>query len=326
MSSLHLLARTATTSAVALAVLGAGVATAGAAVAQTGPPDDRGSAVELEVDLSGPGDGEPGTRATFTVALRNLGSTGAPQVRVTPVVPSGVEVVGARGVDGWTCVMGGDLSCELQGALPPGATAPALPFDVAFADDARGRKELHVDAYQGEGTGATRIDRGTAVVLLTGPAPQPTSSPTAQPTSSPTAQPTAAPTQQPTAAPTTAAPVPVSTTAAPAPVRTTTSTARAVPVSAVTTEDPAVEDAPAETAGTPDETPDALPFADDDAEEPAETDGTDESGETETVALQTRRVADDGVDGWLVALFCTTFVAFGISVVAAVAKGRRAQA
>lgn len=295
MTTPRLLGRAATA---ALAVL-ALTAVPGTALAAEG-----GGPVELEIGLSGPSEGVPGGTGAFTVSLTNAGQTAAPKVRVTMELPAGVSVASVGAAADWTCVLG-ELSCELQGGLPPGAAAPSLPVELAYAEDARGRQELFADAYQGEDSGAMRIDRAAATVVLTAPAPPPAPAPS--PT---TAAPQPAPPTQPTVQP-----------AAPAPVRTAARPAAHAPAPAV--EEDVVEDEVVEVepvAATSEETavPESLPFVDETPSPSAEPEE-----QTEDVALSARTAADDGVDGWLVALFSAAFLVFGYCVIAAIAKSRR---
>ena len=296
MTTARLLARTATAGALAVLALGA---LPSAASAQDAEPIG-----DLSIALTGPSSGTPGGTGSFVVQLSNVGQSAATRVRVDLELPAGLSVASIGAADEWTCVLG-EMSCELQGGLPPGDSAPPLPVEIAYAQDARDSKDVLAHAYQGEGSTAVRVDRAVATVVLTAPAAPPAEPPTAVPAAQPPA---------PASAPTTAArPAPVRAAA-----RTVTTTTRSTPAPAAAPEaEPVAEAETVAAAAEQAAVPESLPFVEDTASPaPAE--------QTRDVALAARPVADDGVDGWLVGVFCAAFLAFSYCVVAAIAKSRRA--
>ncbi len=92
---------------------------------------------DLTIDKSHDGDLLRGRRATYVLAVSNVGAQQTSgEITVTDALPSGLSFVSAFG-NGWTCDhSGGTVACTTPGPLAAGADAEPINLRVDVAEDA----------------------------------------------------------------------------------------------------------------------------------------------------------------------------------------------
>jgi uncharacterized repeat protein (TIGR01451 family) len=78
-----------------------------------------------------------GAQGSFTLAVTNIGdsATNGTSVTVTDSLPAGLAASAASG-SGWSCSLGGTVSCSRSDGLPPGSAYPTISLSVNVAADA----------------------------------------------------------------------------------------------------------------------------------------------------------------------------------------------
>ncbi len=93
--------------------------------------------VDVQIRKAGPATALTGELLSYSLAVSNLGTSAASQVRVIDSLPPELQFVAVRGV-GWNCSSGTPIDCALSGTLAGGANAAPIEIDARLVSTSAG--------------------------------------------------------------------------------------------------------------------------------------------------------------------------------------------
>ena len=123
--------------------------------------------VDVQIRKSGPATALSGDVLTYSIAVNNLGTSPATQVRVVDNLPAELQLIAVRAV-GWNCSNSSPIDCALDAALAGGAVASVIEIEARLTSTGTSaiRNTASVSAFEDRNLTNNIAIADTAIVIV----------------------------------------------------------------------------------------------------------------------------------------------------------------